>query len=163
MVSMVASLTKEESLDSRIRAELEEKIESVKQFYQADIGAFNGYLSAIRLPKETEEEKPQRATAIQTTLKNACEIPLEFAESILELTGIILEVARLGNKNVISDVTVGIRLIVSSVHASFEGIHLNIKSLKDEVFVSEVLEREKLILEKLHELEESCLSLVSER
>ena len=44
---------------------------------QEDTEAYNAVVAAIRLPKDTEEQKASRAVAIQTASKRAAEIPLE--------------------------------------------------------------------------------------
>ena len=43
----------------------------------ADTDAFNDYMVAMRLPKDTEEEKKAREEAMQEGLKVAIEVPLE--------------------------------------------------------------------------------------
>lgn len=57
---------------SAIRAELIADI-------QKDASSFNGYMDALSLPKETEEEKAFRREKMQEGLKAAAQVPLEAA------------------------------------------------------------------------------------
>jgi methylenetetrahydrofolate dehydrogenase (NADP+)/methenyltetrahydrofolate cyclohydrolase len=162
MASMVFSLTRDLGNDASSR-KIPELAESLKRLYRADIGAFDAYLAGLKLPKDTAEQKEARSAVLQAALLNACEIPLEFGEVSLELLRICRECAETGNKLVISDVSVAIRLIRTAVQSSFEAIDANLKSIRDEKVSANIRERKNRILEQAEALSEAGLSIVSQR
>ena len=120
-------------------------------------------MAGLKLPKDTAEQKEARSAVLQAALLNACEIPLEFGEVSLELLRICRECAETGNKLVISDVSVAIRLIRTAVQSSFEAIDANLKSIRDEKVSANIRERKNRILEQAEALSEAGLSIVSQR
>lgn len=151
MTSMVFSLTRNLA-DTDGYERLPVLIESLKALYHEDIDVFNGYLSALKLPKETLEQREFRTEVLQKSLEVACEVPLRFGEISLEILKISAECASVGNKNVISDVFVAITLIRSAVISAFEAIDLNLKSLKNPDTSKDIAERKRRILEEVEAL-----------
>lgn len=68
-----------------------------------DSESFNGYMRALKLPKETEEEKKIRTAALQQGLKEATEAPLAIAESAAKIFPMAEAVVKRGNKGAVSD------------------------------------------------------------
>ena len=71
---MQAKVSSEESADERGPAILEEAAEgalelarSFRQLEAADIAVFDDFMAAIRLPKESEEEKSKRKTSLSNS------------------------------------------------------------------------------------------------
>lgn len=162
MASMVYALT-HNLPDTNSYRKIPELIESLKSVYQADIDAFNAYLSGLKLVKETVEQQGLRAEILQTSLIKSCEIPLEFGKIALELLQICNECAEVGNKNVISDIFVAITLIQSAVTSSFEAIDLNLKSIRDTGKSAMILERKIRIISEMKTMTEQGLAIISQR
>ena len=68
-----------------------------------DSESFNGYMRALKLPKETEEEKKIRTAALQQGLKEATEAPLAIADSAAKIFPMAEAVVKRGNKGAVSD------------------------------------------------------------
>lgn len=145
MTSMVYSLTRNLA-DSNDGQKLSLLIESLKEIYRSDIGAFEGYLAGLKLPKSTPEEQKIRSTALQASLVDACEIPLKFGEIVGELLQISHACAQVGNSQVLSDVRVAITLLESSLLSAFAAIDLNLQSIRDTAQSEKITERKNKIL-----------------
>lgn len=145
MTSMVYSLTRNLA-DSNDGQKLSLLIESLKEIYRSDIGAFEGYLVGLKLPKSTPEEQKIRSTALQASLVDACEIPLKFGEIVGELLQISHTCAQVGNSQVLSDVRVAITLLESSLFSAFAAIDLNLQSIRDTAQSEKITERKNKIL-----------------
>ncbi|XP_023373853.1 formimidoyltransferase-cyclodeaminase isoform X2 [Otolemur garnettii] len=63
----------------------------------ADAQAFAAYLEAMKLPKNTPEERDRRATALQEGLRRAVSVPLALAETVASLWPALQELALCGN------------------------------------------------------------------
>jgi methylenetetrahydrofolate dehydrogenase (NADP+)/methenyltetrahydrofolate cyclohydrolase len=163
MAAMVVSLTKTWELDPKIREDLQDDLQKMKDLYYADISAFDEYLLAIRLPKGTDWEKDLRSNEIQKSLQHLCEVPLQFWEVIIQILSQVTICAQCGNKNVISDVSVSVHLLMAALKSSLEGISLNIRSIKNTTYIGEVQKRQEMIYLKAQELEKNILTITSNR
>lgn len=103
-----------------------------------DTEAFNTVMDAFKLPKETEEEKKARSAAVQAANRQATEIPLMGAGLCLEVLKLIPVVAEKGNPNAITDIGVAARMAESGLQATILNVRINLGSLKDEAYVSQV-------------------------
>jgi hypothetical protein len=72
----------------------------------ADTDAFGDYMTAIRMPKGTEEEKKVREEAMQDGLKVAIDVPLETMKIADTCWDWMVELATVGNINCKSDLQV---------------------------------------------------------
>lgn len=99
---------------------------------QGDEDASNQLFGAFKLAKATDEEKAERTRAIQAGLKIATEIPLEIMQHATEALEIMTQVASLGRKSVMADVTVGTAMLKTAIQAANENVEENVLLLKDE-------------------------------
>ena len=99
---------------------------------QGDEDASNQLFGAFKLAKATDEEKAERTRAIQAGLKIATEVPLEIMQHATEALEILTQVASLGRKSVMADVTVGTAMLKTAIQAANENVEENVLLLKDE-------------------------------
>ncbi len=141
LVSMVASLTvgkekyaaAEEKMHQLLRdsAKLREELQKL---VDKDAEAFTGFMDAMRLPKETAEEKTERSQAMQEALRNSCVVPLRIAELTLEIADLAAVAAEEGNSNAVTDAGVAARLCEAAFFAGSYNVRVNLLSVKDEDF-----------------------------
>lgn len=113
-----------------------------------DTNSFNAIIEAVRLPKGTEQEKADRAAAIQAATKYAIEVPFKVMELSLESFTLIRKMAEIGNPNSITDAGVGALCARAAVHGAFMNVKINAADLEDKIFVKQILEKgEKMIAE----------------
>lgn len=90
------------------------------------------------MPKATDEEKAARSTAIQAATKFAALVPMQVARNAYELMTVIMDVARLGNRNAVTDACVAMMSARSAVLGALMNVRINLGSLKDKEFVSKL-------------------------
>ncbi len=127
-----------------------------------DTEAFNSVMAAYKMPKETEEEKNKRVEAIQAGYKKAVQSPLAIAVECLEVLRIAEQLLGKFNTNALSDLGVGVR----QAHAGLEGAVMNVKinlpSIKDQQFVSEISAKIAALLEEGNKLNDKIYRFVQE-
>ncbi|MBO1263778.1 cyclodeaminase/cyclohydrolase family protein [Proteiniclasticum sp. SCR006] len=87
-----------------------------------DAESFDGLMAAFSLPKETEEEKAQRKSSIDSAKERVLEIPYQLVKESFEMYDALKIATEYGNKNAISDAGVAAILI----HSAIEGAALNV-------------------------------------
>lgn len=131
-----------------------------KELFVADIDldseAYDGVFACFKLPKATDEEKAARSVAIQEATRHASLIPMQVARNAYELMTIIMDVARLGNRNAVTDACVAMMAARSAVLGALMNVRINLGSLKDKEFVAK-LQQEADELEHLACAKESEL------
>ncbi len=110
-----------------------------------DTAAFNKVMEAFALPKDSEEEKAARSTAIQTANKYAAEIPLRVMETASKAYQILAEMAENGNPASISDVGVGLLAVRACINGAGLNVRINLAGLKDEKSKSALQEKVRKI------------------
>ncbi|MBW2092529.1 MAG: cyclodeaminase/cyclohydrolase family protein [Deltaproteobacteria bacterium] len=170
MIAMVASLTQgkkgyEEFQDENkeILDKVMQSIEELKELTLKDMAAFEDYMKAFRMPKETDEEKNARKEAIQAAAKNATMVPLTICRTCLELLKQADKLSRFGNKMAISDVGVGAYVCEAALRACMLSVDINIPSIKDEAFVTDVLNERARLFAEAEELKGKALAFVAEK
>ena len=106
-----------------------------------DVEAYSEVMNAYQLPKTTEEDKEYRKQAIETGLKKAADIPLQVARCSSELMNLAQLIAQKGNRNCAPDAQVGAMIAKAAALAALHNVHINLKSVTDNAFVTEFSEQ----------------------
>ncbi len=128
-----------------------------------DSNAFNDVMAAFRMPKETDEQKASRSAEIQKGYKKATSVPLAAAKKALESLRQIAEVVKIGNTNAISDGAVGALLAHAGLKGSLYNVKINLPSIKDEAFVSQIRSKLAGIDDEATRLLKDTLSIVDSK
>lgn len=156
---MVVNLSKGkksyEALDEEIKQSIDADFQLVTQINAEFIGlvdedtkAFNLFMEAMKLPKETEEQKTHRQTSMQTASIYAMEVPLLVSEKCLLLLKHQLRIASFGNKNAVSDIGVGAHLAFAGLEGAILNVKINLPSIIDIALRKRTLEKtESYLLE----------------
>ena len=99
-----------------------------------DSDAYNQVMAAYKLPKNTDEEKSARKSAIQQALTGATTAPLDTLRVAAEAMHLAVIVASHGNRNAASDAGVGVGLLSAAADGAVANVRINITSLQDEAF-----------------------------
>jgi glutamate formiminotransferase / formiminotetrahydrofolate cyclodeaminase len=99
-----------------------------------DTAAFNKVIEAFGLPKQSAEEKPARAAAIEDATKHAAEVPLKVMETAAKSYELLSQMANNGNPASISDVGVGVLATRACIDGAALNVRINLANLKDEKF-----------------------------
>jgi methenyltetrahydrofolate cyclohydrolase len=117
-----------------------------------DSRAFGQVMASFKLPKSTDEEKQLRQSAIQSAFRKAVEAPLDTLRMCVEATALIPRVGPHGNPSAFSDLKVAQYMCLAGAKAALENIDINLPSIKDAKFLSEV---ESKVNELKRELEKA--------
>jgi glutamate formiminotransferase/formiminotetrahydrofolate cyclodeaminase len=148
LASMVANLSVGLGAKDDVYEELcaiAERAQAVKdalvRAVDEDTQAFDSVLTAMRMPKDTEEELAVRAVAMEEGYKTATLVPLSTAERCLEAMALCQEMASLAPAAMISDVGSGSLMAHAGLKAAIYNVRINLPSISDESFHEEVQER----------------------
>lgn len=103
-----------------------------------DSEAYNSVFACFKMPKGTDEEKAARSAAIQEATKYAALVPMQVACNAYKLMTVIIDVARLGNRNAVTDACVAMMSARSAVLGALMNVRINLGSLKDKEFVAQL-------------------------
>ncbi len=145
LASMVANLTADKAAttkDAEPLIAIAEKAQKIKEKLSSavdeDTQAFNDYLAAVRLPKNTAEERSVRNEAIQIGLKNAVKIPLNTAKLSFDALVLASEIAQMGNKASVSDAGVGAQTAFSGIVGGTLNVLINLGDITDGKFIEDM-------------------------
>ncbi len=128
-----------------------------------DIAAFDGLMSAYRMPKASAEEKVHRNEAIQKSLTGATNTPLECARVCAQVIGISRRAAQHGYTGVISDAGVGVLAAQTAMRSAALNVQINAPLLADRAFAAAAMEELEKLLEAGSRESEAVFALVRTR
>ncbi len=138
LVSMVARLTvgKKKYADVEPRMlQIIDQAEALRlqllKTMQQDSAAFEAWMAANKLPKDTEEQVSVRSAEVEKAVINAVEVPLNTMSQTLDAMKLAFEVAEKGNINAISDAGSAGELANAGITAAGYNVRINCPGLED--------------------------------
>lgn len=170
LASMVARLTLGKVEYAGVQQEIEALVQQMEglrerfqQLVQEDIDAYGRLSASFKMPRETDEERAARTSAIQARLLEAALVPLEIAERSAELLQLCQRIAEIGNANVLSDVGVGAMLASSAGTGAGWMVRTNLRAMKDLALVSILSVRLGAALERISTCSQQVTDIVGGR
>jgi len=123
-----------------ISAEAQQIKDELRDAIDADTEAFNDILTAMRLPKSTDEEIKARDKAVEDANKGAADVPfitVKQARRVLDLAKVII---KKGNPNSITDGAVGAAVAYAAVKGAEWNVRINLQSVQDEAYKKRIEE-----------------------
>lgn len=127
-----------ETLDENIRTEFLKEFEKITELkaeltelVDEDTKAFNQYMEAVKLPKETEEQKQLRDEKIRVASLYALQVPQKTAEKCFEILENQKNISKYGNKNAVSDAGVGALLALAGLEGAVMNVNINLPGIAD--------------------------------
>jgi formiminotetrahydrofolate cyclodeaminase len=143
LISMVCNVTLGKKGHEAVQAEMKmvrdesEKLRAALTSMVADdIAAFDGLMSAYRLPKASDDEKSRRAEAIQISLSAATETPMACARACAQVVALSRRAGEKGFAGVVSDAGVGVLAANTALRSAALNVFINVPSLKDRSFAA---------------------------
>lgn len=165
--SMVASLTFAKQGMERTKPSMEaagQDAQALKDWFLAavdrDTDAFNGVLTAIRMPRKTDEDLAARDAAMAAANLGATMVPLEVLEHAVEALELALITARDGNPNSVTDAGVGAACALAAAEGASLNVRINLDGLEGDV--SEIVKRHDVALEGTRALGAKVAAVVEE-
>lgn len=147
LIEMVCNLTVdrknyEEEWDRmrEIRAEAGRVRTQLVTLADRDATAFDGVMEALRMPKDTDQQKAVRSAAIQRGYLAAAQVPLEIARASTALLPLAAETVERGNVNAASDGASAAHLLFAGTECAIANVQINAAALKDQDAASRLRE-----------------------
>jgi len=139
LVAMVAELTvgrpdaaEHEATIAALRQRAQAVQANLLDLAQEDATAYGAVVAARRLPRDTDEQRAERAKIMRRTMLAAAEIPLRTARAAMEALELAQAVAPIGNPNAASDAGVAALLADAAVRGAILNVQINLPYLADD-------------------------------
>jgi len=143
LVSMVCNLTVGKKKYADVQAEIEILLgqsEALRQeladLLEADVAAYTVVSQAMKMPRDTDEEKAARDAEMDKALKAATEVPLRVAAACVKVMDLCQPAAEKGNINAVSDAGVAVLMAEAGLRSAALNVLINLGWIKDEAFVA---------------------------
>jgi formiminotetrahydrofolate cyclodeaminase len=120
-------------------------IASLSSLADADSRAYQGYIEARSLPRETEAEKFVRKASMETELLHATRVPLTAAAEMCRALEFAETAIKLSDAHLLSDIFAGALLIRASVQSVLLSVDANLSGISNAE--REAIKRERAELE----------------
>jgi len=145
---MVAGLSRKKKSQSAFMEGLTAAIDAMRQAARdlaaaidRDAQSYEAVMLAFQLPKETPEEQTRRTDAIERATRHAAEVPMETAVAAVELFEKLVQLEAMAAPSMLSDLHVGRWMALAAARGALENVAINLASLHDSFYVSEIKSR----------------------
>ena len=139
LIAMVAGLTigkKKYALEQDLCVEVEKKATELKNKFilqvDKDSLAFELVSAALKLPKETDDEKSERKKAISAATLVATQVPFETMRMCLETLHLAKSLVGHSNANAASDLGVAALNLIAGIKGAWLNVLINLGGLSEE-------------------------------
>lgn len=129
----------------------------------SDIAVFDVYMAALKLPRDTDEQKTARRAAMADAALAATEVPLNAAQSVLESLDVARQAAAIADRGILSDVGAGAALLNGGLTAVLYNVDINLKSIKDAEAAADFAKSRRHLASAAETRYRSIVALVEER
>ena len=129
----------------------------------ADTRAFNDYMSALGLPKETGEEQAVRHAAMQAGLQAAVRVPLGVMRLADRCWDAMIGMAHHGNIASRSDLEVAAKALETGIFGAQRNVLINLDPIENEAFCQATAGEAKVLRERARERLDEVLGILESR
>ena len=127
-----------EALDDKTKEEFKVRFDKLGEIrtelstlVDKDTESFNEFMKALKLPKETDEEKVARAKAMEEATIFSIEVPYKTAKLSLEALQLLDFLVANGNQNAITDIGVGTLMLATGMEGAILNVKVNLMGLEN--------------------------------
>jgi glutamate formiminotransferase len=149
LAAMVASMSRGKKAYAQYEPQLSEAIsrlselrEELKASIDADAESYKSVMAAYRKAKESAAADG----IVDAALKQATSVPLSVAERAREVLLIVESLRPITNPNMKSDLVTAAALARAGIESALANVEINLESLKDEKFVTQVRQRASVLV-----------------
>ncbi len=121
-----------------------------------DTRAFDSVLEALRLPKDTEEQKAERSRLIQAGYQQATLVPLATVAACRDALRLCRRMAELADPEMVSDVGAGALTAQAGARAAGYNVRINLRHIKDRAFAERTRTELDALIRECAELAEAA-------
>jgi len=125
-----------------------------------DTSAFEAVLTAVRLPKKTEEEQAARREAMERANLHAAEVPLEVLQRAVRALELALGAAERGNPQSVSDAGTAGACARAAAESAALNVRINAPNLGDAGAAGRLLARQEELLRRARDLSDQVAEAV---
>ena len=138
-------------------------MEALVPIIDQDSRAFDGYMAALGLPKESALEQTQRHAAMQAGLRDAVVVPLSAMRIVDGCWEALEALATHGNFASRSDLEVGARALEMGSWGCGRNVAINLGAIEDEAFRSAIATEAEALGRRAVERRDRVLGILDER
>jgi methenyltetrahydrofolate cyclohydrolase len=117
-----------------------------------DADAYAGFAAAMKMPKDADDERAARNTALSVAARRAAEVPLRTVEACLELVATAETLVGRSNANASSDLDVATLLGEAAARGAAANVLINLPSVDDDSFSGEATAQVMALLDSIEEI-----------
>ena len=166
LTEMVAGITLKQARDAFTQnelAQISQNAYALRDELMAcileDVDAFEGLLSAYRLPKAST----QRDEIIQEKLLAATESPLKMARLSLDVLHLLHKLVRLSIRNAVTDCGVAAYMAQATFDSAYLTAQMNMRAIADKSTVDQIRGELQTLQEEVHYLTPLIIQIAQER
>ncbi len=170
LAAMVAKLTYGVRKFEAVGPEMESIIPLLGELQQQliplidrDTNAFNDYMTALKLPKESDEEKGLRRAAMEEGLKTAAIVPLTTMRIGDQAWEALTAAAKYANLASASDIQVGARSLETGIWGAWQNVLINLRGIGDTEFTEATRDEADLLATRAAQRCTEILTILEER
>lgn len=127
----------------RLLLECEELRKEALSLMDRDAEVFEPMSAVYKMPKDTEEEREEKARAMEACLRDAASVPLSLMELCCRGIDIAGEAAKKGSRLLISDAGCSAASLDAALSSAYLNVLINTSSMKDRAYAAELEEKAK--------------------
>ncbi len=170
LVSMVCNLTVGRKKYADVEPEVKKVLERAEVlrgdltgFLDEDVAVFNVVAAAMKMPRDTEEQKAARQDTLQAALKNATAVPMKVARACAAVIDLCEPMANMGNANAVSDAGVAVLAAEAGLRSAALNVLINLGWIEDPDFVGQMRVMLNDLLAGRPEMKEQVYRLVESK
>lgn len=125
-----------------------------------DARAYAGYGMALKMPRDTEDERAARSVAIRAAARDASLVPFRTVEACHEILALAESLASRSNRNAASDLDVSSLLSVAAARAAAANVYVNLPSIGDDAFAADLRSRTESLVSEIDRLADATHAAV---
>jgi glutamate formiminotransferase/formiminotetrahydrofolate cyclodeaminase len=114
-----------------------------------DAEAYAGYGYAMKMPRDTDEQREARIAKIREAAHRSSLAPFRTVQACLEMVAMAEALAGRSNKNASSDLEVASLMAVAASQAAAANVYVNLPSIGDEALARDLLARTEALVDEI--------------
>jgi glutamate formiminotransferase/formiminotetrahydrofolate cyclodeaminase len=147
----------------RLIPPLDSAMKELLPLVDRDTRAFDAYLAAVGLPKETAEQKAARQRAMQASLGAAVQVPLEVMRAADRCWEPLAGMAEHGNIASRSDVEVAAKALETGIWGAWRNVAINLPGIDDPAFRAATTAEAEALAKRAADERDRVLRILAER